>query len=127
MSLFDEDTAEKGGYFYYEDWNWMNFPDNVSDANTAFNENGLFTNTLNFTLPAAGDITLGIRKTQAKALDWCCFDNFTLRYLGDPTAIRNVTTDGDGTAATYNLSGQRVSKATTPGVYIKGGRKVIKK
>lgn len=134
MSLYDDSTAEKGGYVYEtytfgnQTYDWYTFPDNVTAANTAFNDNGLFKNTLRVTLAEPGDITLGIRKTVAKGNDWCIFDNFTLRYLGSSTGINEVRSEeGRMENETYNLGGQRVGKAAAPGVYIKNGRKTVVK
>lgn len=123
LSLYDDDMTTKGGYTVSP----YTYPNNVTEANTAFNTNGLYVNTLKVTLKQQGDITLGIRKTEAKSNDWCIFDNFTLKYLGDPSGISSVTADSDNAGeATYNLSGQRVSGKAQKGIYIKGGKKRVK-
>ena len=120
MSLYDDSITQYSISPY-------NFPDNVTQANEAFNTYGLYTNTVRLTLAKRGDITLGIRKESWTSADWCCFDNFTLRYLGNATGISNVSAKKQD-AATYNLQGQRVSdmNAARHGVFIKNGKKVIK-
>ena len=120
MSLYDDSITK---YTY----NPYTYPDNVTQANEAFNTYGLYTNTVRITLDKRGDITLGIHKENWTSADWCCFDNFTLRYLGNTTGISNVSsTKHDGPI--YNLQGQRVSDKGNAhhGVFIKNGRKVIR-
>lgn len=102
------------------------FPDNVSTANQAFNDYGLYTNTLRVKLAEKGDIKLGIRKTEYVSNDWCCFDNFTLNYLGDATGISVLKTDRVETDSFYNLQGQQISRnSMNRGVYICNGKVVI--
>lgn len=131
-AIFYANTAEVPVKSLYDDevtrysMSPYNYPDNVSTANTAFNTYGLYTNTLKLTLDVPGSITLGIRKTDAVNSDWCCFDNFTLNYLGDPTGITVVPTRGSTSGAIYNLKGQRMNGSNLPhGIYIKGGKKVV--
>ena len=125
MSLYD-DSITRYTYIPYT------YPDNVTTANAAFNTYGLYTNTLKLTLKETGDITLGIRKDNWTDADWCCFDNFTLRYLGSSTGIRSVETDRKAAdQSVYTLSGVRVPERTfrsddCHGVFIQGGRKIVK-
>lgn len=121
LSLYDDDMTEKGGYTYDP----YTYPNDVTAANTAFNTNGLYKNTLKLTLAESGDITIGIRKTEKMDNDWCIFDNFTLHYLGNPAGVKGVTVEQGGDTETYNLQGQRVGKPAAPGVYIKGGHKAV--
>lgn len=103
------------------------YPDNVSQANEAFNTYGLYNNTIKFTLAKAGDITLGIRKESWTASDWCCFDNFTLRYLGQATGIRNVRDIRSIDSRAYTLTGRPVDlKTGGHGVYIQDGKKIVR-
>ena len=68
-----------------------NYPDNVGMADEAFNKKDLYTNTIKLTLTEAGAIKIGIRKSEWVDSDWCCFDNFTLRYLGKGnTGIKDI-------------------------------------
>lgn len=121
MSLYDDAVTQYGISPY-------TFPDNVSQANRAFNGFGLYRNTLRLTLPEAGSITLGLRKTQEYVRDWCCFDNFTLRYLGQSTGVSVLpAARTDSSTAVYNLSGQRMAAGRLPhGVYIQNGRKTVR-
>ena len=104
------------------------FPDNVTAANQAFNDKQLYTNTLKVTLTADGSIKIGIKKDNYTNSDWCCFDNFTLKYLGDPTGITSVTnTDVIKNNIYYNLNGQKVDRnALNHGIYIYNGKAIIK-
>ncbi|MBM6992494.1 MAG: alpha-N-arabinofuranosidase 1 [Prevotella sp.] len=119
MSLYDNSVTQYSITPY-------TFPNNVTVANQAFNTEGLYTNTLKLTLPAAGRITLGIRKTVGVQGDWCCFDNFTLKYLGDPTGISVFPVTKTVPDAIYNLKGQRMGNGKLPhGIYIKNGKKTV--
>ena len=103
------------------------YPDNVSQANEAFNNYGLYKNTIKLTLAKAGDITLGIRKDSWTSADWCCFDNFTLHYLGQLSGIRNVRDITSTDSSAYTLTGRRVDlKTAGHGVYIQGGKKIVR-
>lgn len=103
------------------------YPDNVSQANEAFNIYGLYNNTIKLTLVKAGDITLGIRKESWTASDWCCFDNFTLRYLGQATGIHNVRDIKSIDRRAYTLTGRPVDlKTGEHGVYIQDGKKIVR-
>lgn len=122
-SLYDDEATSVGQYTYDP----YTYPNDVTAANKAFNTLGLYKDTLNVTLDEAGSITLGIRKTEAMSNDWCIWDNFTLKYLGKATAIRAVVTDNTKESPIYNLSGERVVKATAQGIYVMEGRKVVKR
>ena len=75
MSLYDSNITA-----YTQ--NPYNYPDNVGMADEAFNKKDLYTNTIKLTLTETGAIKIGIRKSEWVDSDWCCFDNFTLKYLG---------------------------------------------
>lgn len=120
MSLYDEsaDSYTQSPYTY---------PDNVTQANQAFNTYGYYKNTLKVTLSEPGEMTIGIRNLNSIPYDWCCFDNFTLKYLGDPTGIITVATDGARDNKAYNLMGIPVNPNThCKGIYIINGKKVIR-
>lgn len=120
MSLYDDAVTDYGVSPY-------SYPDNVTQANDAFNTRGLYTNTLRVTLSAPGSLKVGIRKAEAVASDWCCFDNFTLKYLGDLTGISTPAVLSHADQSVYNLKGLRMDgKALPHGIYIIGGRKVVK-
>ncbi len=46
---------------------------------------------------------------------------------GEGNAITNIRLDGDDSSAVYTLQGLRKTEATSPGIYIKNGRKVLVK
>ena len=101
------------------------YPDNVSAADYAFNTLGQYVNTLRFTLGEEQDVVFGIYKENYNYSDWCCFDNFRLRFLGNTNGIsdlRQQTAEAD--APLYNLMGQRMSTATSyQGIVVKKGKK----
>lgn len=105
-----------------------NYPDNVTMANEAFNDKGLYGNKITLTLKEEGDITLGIRKDVYIDSDWCCFDNFTLRFLGYETGIATVAQEGQASDdRCYNLNGQQVDyDRAEPGLLIKKGKVIVK-
>lgn len=117
MSIFDSSTE---GHFTLSPYT---YPDNVAQANQAFNTDGLYTNKLQTTV-VDGTLSFGIYNYNSVNSDWCCFDNFRLTYLGPDTRISGVE-QGRAAAAVYNLQGQRVSKPGK-GVYIINGKKVTK-
>ena len=116
MSLYDESAT------IYTD-NPYNYPNNVGEANQAFNIHGLYTNTLAFELKENTPLVLGIYKTVNVEGDWCCFDNFKLMYKGPVTGISEVEATRDEEHY-YNLMGVRVDNPGR-GVYVKGGKKII--
>lgn len=122
MSLYDKSVTQ-----YTQ--NPYNYPDNVTMANEAFNDKGLYRNTMSFKLDKEGNITLGIRKSIHVDNDWCCFDNFTLNYLGNETAINGVTECAQPEdSKCYNLKGQQVDYETADsGLLIRNGKKIVKK
>lgn len=119
MSLYGTDAYSTSPY---------TFPDNMATANAAFNTNGLYRNTLKFSF-AGGDLRIGIRKSTTANDDWCCFDNFQLRYLGKTadgiTAINDAEKARKGTL--YDLQGRRLARRPAQGVYIENGEKHINK
>lgn len=120
MSLYDDAVTQYTQSPY-------TYPDNVSQANEAFNTYGLYTNRLRFALDHDTDVTFGIRKSVWNYSDWCCFDNFTLNYLGDPTAIREVELSVARDSQWYNLKGQMVGQnPSLHGIYLHEGNKVVR-
>jgi hypothetical protein len=71
-----------------------------------------------------GSLTIGMMKNEAVGHDWCCFDNWSLTYLGSGTSINASVRDKESYAI-YNLYGQQV-KNPERGIYIKGGQKIMK-
>ncbi|MCF0199153.1 MAG: hypothetical protein HUK02_07490, partial [Bacteroidaceae bacterium] len=93
-------------------------------------EAGIYWNTLDVKVGADGVLTIGLRKSQSVAGDWCPFDNFELYYLGTtaPTAVESIADDTERTAQNsswFDLQGRRVLRPTH-GVYIRDGKKVLK-
>ena len=119
-SLYDD---QETGYSFSP----YTYPDNVTAANAAFNEKGQYVNTLRLTLDKPGSIYFGIRKENYHYSDWCCFDNFTLRYLGNQTGIREVNTPAAaGQQNWYNLQGQPVAHPEAyQGILLRHGGKQL--
>ncbi len=76
-----------------------------------------------------GKLTIGIEKENAEepADNWVVIDNFRLTYLGESntTAISSMETQQNEQPAIYNMQGMRMQQATK-GLYIIGGKKVVK-
>ena len=120
MSLYDNSAAKRYGTASYD-----NYPDNVTQANQAFNAYGLYYNKVETTV-TDGTLVVGLYKTDWLDSDWCCFDNFTLTYLGPLTSVKAVRDDnGQREDGVYNLKGQRLhDNATQRGIYISNGQKI---
>lgn len=98
---------------------------NTMEQTAIYFRRGLYTNTLPCTVGDDGTLRIGVRKTQTIASDWCIFDHFTLTRLIDETPTAITKPQPITTAATYDLQGRRVEH-TQHGVYIQGGRKIMK-
>jgi hypothetical protein len=118
MSLYDNSAASQ-----YGTASNTNYPDNVSQANQAFNSYGLYKNKLEVYV-TEGSLVLGLYKNDWIDADWCCFDNFTLTYLGPGTGIKTVIDSQNNYKAIYNLIGQRVDNSAQHGIYISNGKKI---
>ena len=68
------------------------FPDSMDDA-ALFFADGLYENTLEFSLAEGEDLRIGIKKTATTINDWTIFDNFRLIYLGLPPVPNDLTND----------------------------------
>ena len=120
MSIYDDAVTQ-----YTQDP--YTYPDNVTQANEAFNTYGLYANKLRFALDRDTGVTFGIRKSVLNYSDWCCFDNFTLNYLGDPTGIHEKELSDTRGGQWYNLKGQILSsRPSRHGIYLHGDRKVVR-
>ena len=126
MSIFD-DTAP----FSYSPYT---YPDNVTEANRAFNMKGAYQDNSVETMLSVdgGQVKVGMQKTVAREKDWTCFDNARLYYRkDDPTRIDvNHNSRFNIQNETYNLSGQRIvgtrHGASAPkGIYIVKGKKTL--
>ena len=123
MSIFDSSAP----FAYSPDYT---YPDNVTQANLAFNIKGAYKdNAVETKLTTeGGELRVGMKKTVATSYDWNCFDNARLYYRKDvdPTGIRATNDAGRTEAETiYNTAGQRLHKLQH-GVNIVNGRKVLR-
>ncbi len=68
------------------------FPDSMDDAAMFFLQ-GLYKNTMEFTLEEGQELRIGIRKDKTTSNDWTIFDNFRLIYFGLPPVLHDLTGD----------------------------------
>ena len=125
-SLFDDATPYTNSPY--------TFPDNVSQANSAFNTDRQYAdNYVAYHLEQTGTLRVGIRKSEAKGSDWTCFDNFHLYYSNDATGVEPVAVEQGANVDVYTTTGILLRKnvpvadataGLAPGFYIVGGRKV---
>ncbi len=101
-------------------------PDGCISAADYF-QNGLYRTSFDVTVGNDGILTIGIIKEKVVADDWLAFDNFRLAYLGeDPeSGIAEVTGDQKTDTRIFTLSGIEVKGQLQPGIYIRGGRKIV--
>lgn len=99
---------------------------------------GLYDNLVQATLAANGPLKVGIRGVNSTSYYWALFDNFRLYYFGRmpfeglTTISQPVAYDQgeSGQPVIYTLTGQRVSvpfNALPSGIYVVGGKKVLKR
>lgn len=119
MSLYDSDQYTYTTYTY---------PDNIAGANSAFNTDGQYHNTVKAVVGKNGILKIGMRKTSTIIYDWCCFDNFTLKYLGNSTDVSSVMkTDVGENNSIYDLQGRKMPGKPFHGIYIQKAKKYIRK
>ena len=122
MSLYDESAPFDYAPTY-------TFPDNVTQANLAFNMKGAYRrNTVEATLTNdSGRLRVGIRKTTAVSNDWTCFDNAHLYYSkGSGSSIMLPEEKKDTwTSGIFNMMGQRLQQPPKKGIYIKDSKKRV--
>lgn len=113
MSLYDE--------------SYVSYPDNVSQANSAFNNDHKYTgNSVTYELAEMGDLKIGVVKRTLVDGDWNCFDNFKLYFKPAPTGIESLTGEIDGAPVYYTIDGIRVENPGK-GIYVvKRGSRVNK-
>ena len=102
----------------------------MTDASVSFTS-GLYTmEPITVVVAEDGTLTVGVKGTGTH--QWVIWDNFQLMYYGNggtPTAISETVAEParfeDG--AIYNLRGQKVTGTLKPGLYIKNGKKILKR
>ena len=111
----------------YYSFSPYSYPDNVSEANVAFNTNDLYHNTIECEV-TDGTLKLGIRSSNMLKYDWCCFDNFKLTYLDATTGVNRISNTGKNiNEDLYGLDGIKLTKKPSRMIYIQGGKKHIDK
>ncbi len=117
-SLYDSDQFTLSPYTY---------PDNVTQANIAFNTKDLYHCSVECTV-TDGTLRLGIKSENHINADWCCFDNFKLTYLDAINSIDNVQAEvSEKSSPAYSLDGIKLQKVPSNKVYIVNGKKRINK
>ena len=117
-SLYDSDQYTLSPY---------NYPDNVTQANTAFNTKAQYHCSVECKV-TDGTLRLGIRSESHINSDWCCFDNFKLTYLDATNGIDNMQAEAsDKVSPVYSLDGIRLQQVPKNKVYIVKGKKLINK
>lgn len=113
-SIKYEGTGSKNGYC-----------DNMKSASTLFADTT--TNYANWIVTYLNNdnVTLGIKKTETESEDWCCFNNFTLCYLGEsPDYVHDISKNTVKSGEIYTLQGIYVGNQNDanlrlkPGIYI---------
>ncbi len=89
-------------------------PNNMSGCEVYMN-NGFYWNSLSYTLPEDGDLTIGVENTTTRAGSWTVFDNFKLFYA--PAEIQL-----DENSATYPVSKDVYAAKVTTNRTLKGGQ-----
>ena len=113
MSLYDEEYSV--------------YPDNVSQANSAFNFDHKYNdNVVVYELREMGDLRIGIAKSSLVEGDWNCFDNFKLYFKPSAASVDSLKEEFEGESEYFTLDGLRVEKPQR-GIYVvKRGSKVSK-
>lgn len=127
--LYINDSEEKTKSLYSSllyTYSPYTFADNVYTANSAFNVDKQYMDTLDYTLSVDGTLKIGIKSDTSINSDWCCFDNFQLFYLGDLTGIKNIPVKNTCEGKMYNLQGCCIMCAPDNTIYIKNRKKCVK-
>lgn len=111
------------------------FPKYVNEACDYF-QNGLYKVGMLTEVGAGGDLMILIQKISDEPIerDWVVLDNFRLTYYGankpsdEMVGVKEIATAAEqtSTAKIYNLQGQQV-KNVTKGLFIRGGKKFVRK
>ena len=103
------------------------YPKWVYEA-TNFFQCGLYKNAVNCTVDASGELFLGVIKDYESDADWVVVDNFRIKYFGDGTGIKDVINDKPvQNGKIYNLMGVEVTTPAEGTIYIRDGKKYMKK
>ena len=105
----------------------VNIPNSMEGASKYFSM-GLYENEAMVTTTAAATMKVGINSKTNASGSWTIFDNFRLYYMGDgkEDAIHTISSE-HGQPLIYNLQGMPVNDSNLrPGIYVKGGKKIIK-
>lgn len=79
-------VGEQKGWWEYEYY----VPNNMEAAYYWF-QNGMYYNSVEFTITADDDVQIGIRKDKTLAEDWTCIDDWQLEYYGTDVKVTSIT------------------------------------
>lgn len=129
-SLYSEEWPEASDYGSVDALN--GYPHSMHAAEVRFSQ-GCYPNEVIVTLEEKGNIRFGLCSEKKTDDNWCCFDNFTISYLGlpeDEDALPQVfgterPAFGNNTpSAVYDLSGRKVT-SRHKGIIVKNKAKVL--
>ncbi|MBP5322535.1 MAG: hypothetical protein J6Y84_01900 [Bacteroidaceae bacterium] len=139
MNLFEGANPNKVGdenCYQYSDGEIKGWyaPDGTTPTVAWFND-GRYLNTLPFTISEeGGSVTIGLEKKEIIANDYEVVGAWHLYYLGDATRIQplldDATLKANAPDVIFNLQGQKMHDsldALPAGIYISGGKKVMKR
>lgn len=134
-SLYANDFYTPVTSLFRDDWpNAENVtPDNIDRlprmyvAERNF-QDGFYYNCLSFNLQEKGDVRLGIKVIVNNYGNWCCFDNFKLKYTPYTidTGISHIRQEMPSTSekdSTYELNGMPALNKKTKRIIIRRGKK----
>lgn len=125
-SLYSETWPEAASFNKTDNLN--GYPHSMYAAGLRFSQ-GCYANEVIVTLTEKGSLRFGLKSDKQTSDCWCCFDNFSISYLGmqnEEDAIGAASALTNISDAEYNLSGQRLSKGQSrkKGIVISKGKKV---
>ena len=89
---------------------------------------GLYWNSVKCTVNNDGELFLGVGKDYESEQDWVVTDNFRIKYFGDGTGIKDVIEEKPvQNGKIYNLMGVEVAAPAEGTIYIRDGKKYMKK
>lgn len=101
-----------------------------SKTELPYDANGKFTEfTIDLSKWAGQQIYVGLKHTVETTGYVAFFDDLYYEHFEDAsaTSVNGITAVSTSQQPVYNIAGQRVAKASQPGLYIQGGRKVVVK
>lgn len=103
------------------------YPKWVYEA-TNFFQCGLYKNVVYCTVDATGELFIGVGKDYESDGDWVVVDNFRIKYLDNVMGIRDIVGEKPvQNGKIYNIMGVEVTEPAQGTLYIRDGKKYLKK